>query len=94
MSSAQPMNRPTASDPADILRLLPQRWHQQFLAEYRAALDAAHEVWRWRQLDNLLHRWGLRATAYADPQFEPAARAARDAGTDQLTPVPGLEELR
>jgi hypothetical protein len=31
-------------DPSEILRLLPAKWHEQFLTEYHGALDAAHEV--------------------------------------------------
>ena len=85
---------PASDGPAEILRLLPPRWHEHFLAEYRAALDAAHEVWRWQQLSDLLRRWRLRAIAYSDPEFGPAAQAAREARPEDLTPVPGLADLR
>jgi hypothetical protein len=52
------------------LRLLPLRWQAEFLAEHRPALDAAPEMRRWQEPRDLLHRWRLRATAYADPEFE------------------------
>ena len=63
--TAQPIHEPAPDDPAGILQRLPLRWHAQFLTEYRAALDAAREVRRWPQLSDLLHRWRLRASAYA-----------------------------
>jgi DNA invertase Pin-like site-specific DNA recombinase len=84
----------TIAELAEILRRLPLRWHAQFLTEYRTALDAAREVRRWQQLSDLLHRWRLRATAYADPQFEASAQAARDARPEDLTPVPGWADRR
>lgn len=77
--TAESVFRPDPDDPTQILALLPDRWHDQFLAEYRAALDAAREVGQWPQLRALLHRWRLRATAYSDPGFDAAAHAARDA---------------
>jgi Family of unknown function (DUF6247) len=44
--TAQAVHEPASDDPAEILRRLPMRWQAQFLAEYRAALDAAREVRR------------------------------------------------
>jgi hypothetical protein len=87
--TAQSVHGPDPDDPGEILRILPARWHEQFLGEYRAALDAAREVRRWPQLSKLLRRWHLRAIAYADPGFETAAQEARDARPGDLTPVPG-----
>jgi len=92
--TAQPAHEPAPDDPAGILQRLPSRWHAQFLTEYRAALDAAREVRRWQQLSDLLRRWRLRAAAYADPQFEASAQAARDARPEDLTPVPGWPDRR
>jgi hypothetical protein len=79
-------------DPARILALLPERWQQQFLAEYRSGLDAAREVGQWSRLRALLHRWRLRATAYADPGFEAAAQTARQADPEDLVPLPGWDD--
>jgi hypothetical protein len=87
--TAQPIHEPVPEDPVEILRQLPDRWHEEFLAEYRAALDAAHEVWQWRRLREVLQRWRLRAAAYSDPGFERAAQAAREAGPEDLVPLPG-----
>lgn len=92
--SAQPASEPGWDGPAEILALLPQRWHEQFLSEYRAALEAAHDVRRWRYLAEMLNRWRLRATAYSDPGFEAAAQVARDARPEDLTAVPGLADWR
>lgn len=92
--SAQPVHRPDPEDPGEILRVLPERWHAEFLAEYRAALEGAREVRHWPQLPALLHRWHLRAVAYSDPEFWAAAREARDAQPEDLHPVPGLPDRR
>lgn len=85
---------PHPDDPTQILALLPERWHEQFLAEYRAGLDAAREVGQWPRLRALLHRWRLRATAYTDPGFDAAAQAARDARPEDLVRLPGWDDKR
>jgi Family of unknown function (DUF6247) len=92
--TAQPVYDDHPDDPGQILRVLPPRWHAQFLAEYRAGLEAAHEVGRWPQLRALLHRWRLRATAYADPHFEESAQTARTASPEEMTPLPGWNQHR
>ncbi|GAA1534796.1 DUF6247 family protein [Kribbella lupini] len=84
--TAQPVQGP-GDDPAEILRVLPQRWHEQFLTEYHQALDAAHEVWRFRQLRDVLHAWQLRAVAYSNPAFDEAAAAARESRDEEFVPA-------
>ncbi|WP_214409900.1 DUF6247 family protein [Sphaerisporangium fuscum] len=83
-------------DPTEILRALPEAWHEQFLGEYHQALDAAHEVWRFRQLRELLHAWRLRAVAFSTPGFESAAQAVREGRSGEFVPaeqaVPGWAE--
>jgi Family of unknown function (DUF6247) len=54
--SAERASEPGRSGPAEILGLLPERWHEQFLGEYRAALEDAWDVRQWRNLAQLLHR--------------------------------------
>lgn len=79
-------------DPAEILRVLPAQWHEQFLTDYHQALDAAHEVWRFRQLRDVLHVWQLRAIAYSNPGFDDAAEAARENRAGEFVPaeqIPG-----
>ena len=71
-------------DPSEILRLLPAKWHEQFLGEYHGALDAAHEVWRFQQLRDLLHLWGLRAVAYSGRGFDHALQATREDRADEF----------
>lgn len=92
--TAESAFRPDPDDPTEILALLAPRWHEQFLAEYRAALNAAHEVRQWPRLRAMLHRWRLRATAYTDPGFDDAAQAARDARPEDLVPLPGWDDNR
>ncbi|WP_283138520.1 DUF6247 family protein [Rhizohabitans arisaemae] len=81
--SAEPLHE-TGYDPAEILRILPERWHEQFLGEYHSALDAAHEVWRFKQLRELLHVWRLHAIAVSNPDFDRAERAVREGRTEEF----------
>ena len=68
--SAQPIHEDDPRDPAVILQRLPERERARFLAEYEtAAVAAAHEVWRYRKLQEFLHRWSLLADAYSQPDF-------------------------
>ena len=84
--------------PSEILSLLPAKWHEQFLSEYHGALDAAHEVWRFQQLRDVLHLWHLRAVAYSDPSFDQALQATREDQTDEFVPaeqaIPGWSDRR
>jgi hypothetical protein len=93
--TAQPMDG-SPEDPAEILRMLPRKWHEQFLDDYRLALDAAHEVWRFQQLRDVLHVWRLRAVAYSRPGFDEALRATREDRADEFVPaeqvIPGWPE--
>ncbi|MEV4252802.1 DUF6247 family protein [Spirillospora sp. NPDC049652] len=79
---------PSSPDPSEILRMLPERWHEAFLTDYREALEAAHEVWRWRQLRDLLHLWRLRAAAYSTPGFDASVEEAWTADPEDLHPLP------
>jgi hypothetical protein len=92
--SAQPVHEGGQADPAEILRVLPKSWHSRFLAEYHAALDAAHEVQNWGALRDLLQLWRLRSVAYSDPEFERSLQEARMAAPGTLTEVPGLSDWK
>jgi hypothetical protein len=81
--TARPTQR-SLDDPSEILRLLPAKWHEQFLSEYRGARDAAREVWRFQQLRDVLRLWRLRAVAYADPGFDHALQATREDRADEF----------
>jgi hypothetical protein len=74
-------------DPAQILRLLPPEWHEQFLAEYHQALEAANDVWRYQNLLDVLHLWHLRAVAYSKPGFDAALQAVHENKADDFTPA-------
>lgn len=77
--SAQPVEPHTGGhDPDDILGRLPEQHRAQFLAEYRDALSAAAEPWRYRQLQQVLHLWHLRALMYANPGHDRAKREAAE----------------
>ncbi|MGW1344074.1 DUF6247 family protein [Kribbella sp. NPDC002412] len=95
--TAQPMHG-SPEDPSEILRLLPAKWHEQFLEEYHGALDAAHEVWRFQQLRDVLHLWRLRAVAYSDPHYDEAMQAAREGRDEEFVPaeqvIPGWSDRR
>jgi uncharacterized protein DUF6247 len=84
--TAEPMLS-SGNDPEQILRLLPADWHDQFINEYRCALDAAHEITRVRQLRDLLHLWRLRAVAYSNPTFDSAYRAASEKRMEDFVPA-------
>ncbi|WP_283139329.1 DUF6247 family protein [Rhizohabitans arisaemae] len=75
--SAQSLESHDPLDPDTILRDLPPGERDRFLVDYRAALAAAHETWRYRQLQDVLRLWHMRAVAYAQPDFTARARAAR-----------------
>ena len=80
--TAQPVE-PYGDDPRDpelILARLPEHFREVFLDEYQTAAEAAaHEVWRYKQLQELLQAWHLRATAYNRPGLT-ERRAAAGAG--------------
>ncbi|WP_432933565.1 DUF6247 family protein [Microbispora sp. CA-135349] len=63
-------------DPAAIFEALPPSHRGQFRAEYEEALDAAHDLARFKQVQTLLRQWRLRAIAYARPGYEEAVQDA------------------
>lgn len=75
--AAQPAyEEPGIEDPTEILRLLPERFHDQFRREYAAAVEYARDPRRFRGLAELLRLWRLRATAYSDPGYSTRLAAA------------------
>jgi hypothetical protein len=78
--SAQPVHEPDPDDPVEILRVLPARFHDQFLREYYgAAAGAARQVGGYRQLHEVLRLWRLTAVAHSDPGFAERLTAVREA---------------
>ncbi len=83
--STQPVGYDDAHDPAHILNRLSEREREQFLSEYRAAAEtAAHEVWRYRHLQQLLHTWSMRAEACNKPDYYTSRDEARS-GTGEYS---------
>jgi hypothetical protein len=66
-------------DPVEILRVLPERFHEQFLAEYAAVAEGARQVEGYRALHDLLRLWRLTAVAYSDPGFEARIESVQEA---------------
>lgn len=65
-------------DPVEILGALPRRFHEQFLAEYDAAVTSARRPEHYHALHHLLRLWRLRAAAYSDPGFTSRLQAVQD----------------
>ena len=89
--TAVPADGYDPDDPVEILAALPDRYHQQFQADYEAALTGARRPEGYRQLQHVLRLWRLRALAYSDPTFEDRLEAARS-GTSPRVPagqIPG-----
>lgn len=78
--TAQPRGvDPDPSDPAEILRLLPQQHHAQFRSEYAVAIEQARRPEKDEMLQELLRLWRLRAVAYSDPGFASRQASAESA---------------
>ena len=78
-----PVEPPQHQDPLDperILRALPDRERETFLAEYQRAMDEARDPAGWPELRRFLRLWALRAIAVAEPGYYEARERAR-AGT-------------
>ena len=76
--SAQPVQEHDPDDPVETLRVLPERFREQFLNEYAAA-EAARRPEGYRALHDLLRLWRLTATAYSEPGFEARLAGVREA---------------
>ena len=92
--SAQPVQEHDPDDPVEILRVLPRRFHEQFLAEYAAAAENARRPEGYRALHDLLRRWRLTAAAYSAPGFEARLGRMREAvRTGSLEGSVPIEEI-
>jgi Family of unknown function (DUF6247) len=76
--TAQPVDDYDPDDPVEILRALPARFHEQFLAEYDLAVAGARRPEQYRELHHLLRLWRLRAVAYSDPGYETRLQAVQE----------------
>lgn len=80
--SALPANlgQEDSLDPERILRVLPDRERETFLAQYRRAVDGARDPAGWKHLQRFLRLWAGRAISANRPGFY-EARARALAGT-------------
>jgi hypothetical protein len=76
--------RDPGDDPAAIFDVLPPSHRSQFRTEYDQALDAAHDLERFKQVRSLLRQWRLRAIAYSRPGYEEAVQDALQGHTDSF----------
>lgn len=77
---ADPLHREDPYDPERILRALPGRERETFLAEYQRAVDDARDPAGWPELRRFLRLWSFRAIAVNQPGYYEAWEQA-DAGT-------------
>jgi Family of unknown function (DUF6247) len=89
---AQPTHELDPDDPVEILRVLPARFHDQFLREYYgAAAGAARQVGGYRQLHDVLRLWRLTAVAQSNPGFAgrlaTVQEAVRSGSLEQSVPI-------
>ncbi|HUZ55626.1 MAG TPA: DUF6247 family protein [Streptosporangiaceae bacterium] len=75
--AADPPPQGDPLDPERILRALPDRERETFLAQYRRAVDGAHDPAGWPQLRRFLRLWAMRAIAVAEPGYYEARDQAR-----------------
>jgi Family of unknown function (DUF6247) len=88
--TAQSAREHNPDDPVEILRMLPSQFHEQFLAEYDAAVADARRPEHYHELRHLLRLWRLRAAAYSDPGYESRLQALRETvrtGRREGTPI-------
>jgi hypothetical protein len=83
--TAQPIEDP--SDPVVILRDLPEQEREEFLRQYQAAVDAAHDPAGYEQLRRLLHVWRLAVIATGQPGYYEELAAARAGTTSATVPI-------
>jgi hypothetical protein len=73
---AQPAPEPAAEDLVEILHALPERHRDQFLAEYRAAVEQARQPERYARLTYLLLPW-RRSRTLQRPGYQDRLRTVR-----------------
>jgi hypothetical protein len=72
-------------DPERILRALPERERDNFLGQYREALDGARDPGGWKHLRRILRLWSWMAIAASRPgHYEARERALAGTGEGML----------
>jgi hypothetical protein len=85
--TAHPVDDHDPDDPVEILTVLPEGYHAQFLAEYAAAVEQARRPEQFRELQELLRLWRLRAVAYSSPGYEERLAAASHGRVAGIAPA-------
>lgn len=67
--SAERISQEDPRDPEVILQNLPEQERAEFLRQYRAAVDAAHDPAGYRWLQQVLHVWSLVVIASSQPGY-------------------------
>jgi hypothetical protein len=80
LNHGRPERRPDA-----IAAELPPELREQFLAEYRAALEVARDTLRLDQLDQVIETWWRTAWARRSPRYAESMRRAGQGG-EPFTP--------
>jgi hypothetical protein len=88
-----PEPRDPGDDPAAIFEALPPAQAERFRAEYEAALDAAHDLVRYRQITDVVRLWRLQAIAHSRPGYDEAIQDALNGRTEAFVSYipPGWE---
>jgi Family of unknown function (DUF6247) len=73
---------PSPLDPERILRELPERERENFLSQYREALDGARDPAGWKHLRRVLRLWSWMVVAANQPGYYEAREQAL-AGTGE-----------
>jgi hypothetical protein len=85
--TAHPVDDHDRDDPVEILGVLPEGYPAQFRAEYAAAVEGVRRPGQFRQLQELLRLWRLRAAAYLSPGYEERLAAARHGRAAGIAPA-------
>jgi hypothetical protein len=84
--SAEPAQVEDPDDPEVILRRLPEREREEFLRQYREAVDGAHDPAGYRWLRQVLHAWQLTVIATTQAGYYEELAAIRN-GTARTRPA-------
>jgi hypothetical protein len=87
LMTAHPLHEDNPDDPVEILRILPEEYHAQFLADYEDAVRSARRPEQFRALQELLRLWRLRAVAYSSPGYGDRLAAAREGKPADFAPA-------
>jgi len=86
--TALPADPPQHQDPLDperILRELPERERENFLSQYREALEGARDPAGWKHLRRVLRLWSWMAVAARQPgHYEAREQALAGTGEGML----------